>query len=125
MKKITLASSVFATALLGAASVSVQAAQNPFAVQELASGYSLTAAEKAKEGSCGESKCGGSTKPKSNKAGHEGNCGAAAKGTEGSCGEAKCGGSTKAKVSKAEHEGSCGSDMKGKEGTCGADKKKS
>ncbi|PXX50940.1 hypothetical protein SAMN05660489_06344 [Pseudomonas sp. LAMO17WK12:I10] len=120
MKKMPLASSVFATALLGAASVSVQAAQNPFAVQELSSGYSLAAAEKAKEGSCGESKCGGSSKPaatKDGKASHEGSCGAEAKGKEGSCGEAK--------ASKAGHEGTCGGDMKGKEGTCGADKKKS
>lgn len=127
MKKINLASSVFVTALLGATSVSVQAAENPFAVKELIGGYSVAAAEKTKEGSCGEGKCGGSTQNEASKdtKAHEGSCGGEAKVKEGSCGEAKCGGSTKAKVSKAGHESSCGGDLKGKEGSCGADKKKS
>ncbi|PBD22279.1 hypothetical protein CLM86_38735, partial [Pseudomonas aeruginosa] len=56
---------VVGAALLGVASVGAHAAQNPFAVQELSSGYSVAAAEKAKEGSCGGEKKAG-----------EGNCGA-------------------------------------------------
>ena len=46
-EKISLASSVVGAALLGVASVGAHAAQNPFAVQELSSGYSVAAAEKA------------------------------------------------------------------------------
>lgn len=77
MKKISLASSVVGAALLGVASVGAHAAQNPFAVQELSSGYSVAAAEKAKEGSCGEAKCGADKgKREASKAGHEGSCGA-------------------------------------------------
>ncbi len=72
MKKISLASSVVGAALLGVASVGAHAAQNPFAVQELSSGYSVAAAEKAKEGSCGEAKCGADKgKREASKAGHE------------------------------------------------------
>jgi uncharacterized low-complexity protein len=83
--------------LLSSAAFSVQAASNPFAAQELSSGYSLAAAEKSAEGSCGEGKCGGDMKK--------------AEG-EGKCGEGKCGGEA-----KAEGEGKCG------EGKCGAEKK--
>ncbi len=104
LKKISLASSVVGAALLGVASVGAHAAQNPFAVQELSSGYSVAAAEKAKEGSCGEAKCGADKgKREASKAGHEGSCGA----------------DRKAK------EGSCGGEKKAGEGNCGADKKKS
>ncbi|MFG0722215.1 hypothetical protein ACF8PU_11165 [Pseudomonas sp. GLN_6] len=83
--------------LLSSAALSVQAASNPFATQELSSGYSLAAGEKSAEGSCGEGKCGGEMKK--------------AEG-EGKCGEGKCGGEA-----KAEGEGKCG------EGKCGGEKK--
>jgi len=83
--------------LLSTAALNVQAASNPFAAQELSSGYSLAAAEKAAEGSCGEGKCGGEMKK--------------AEG-EGKCGEGKCGGEA-----KSDGEGKCG------EGKCGAEKK--
>lgn len=77
---------------LGQASVA-NAAQNPFASQELSSGYNLAAkeckkddkeclkkkAKKKAEGKCGEGKCG------------EGKCGGDDKATEGKCGEGKCG----------------------------------
>ncbi len=43
-EKISLASSVVGAALLGVASVGAHAAQNPFAVQELSSGYGVAAA---------------------------------------------------------------------------------
>lgn len=102
MKKISLASSVVGAALLGVASVGVHAAQNPFAVQELSSGYSVAAAEKAKEGSCGEAKCGADKgKREASKAGHEGSCGADRKAKEGSCGGEKKAG-----------EGNCGADKR-------------
>lgn len=83
--------------LLSTAALNVQAASNPFAAQELSSGYSLAAAEKSAEGSCGEGKCGGEMKK--------------AEG-EGKCGEGKCGGEA-----KSDGEGKCG------EGKCGAEKK--
>ena len=62
---------------------------NPFAMNELSSGYMV--ADAHKEGKCGEGKCGGDK-------GKEGKCGGAkseegAKGKEGKCGEGKCGGS--------------------------------
>nr|WP_298173691.1 hypothetical protein [uncultured Pseudomonas sp.] len=86
-------------ALLTSAAFTVQAAGNPFAAQELSSGYSLATGEKSAEGSCGEGKCGGEMKAES----------------EGKCGEGKCGGEAKSGA-KAEAEGKCG------EGKCGAEK---
>lgn len=83
--------------LLSSAAFTVNAASNPFAAQELSSGYSVAAAEKSAEGSCGEGKCGGEMKK--------------AEG-EGKCGEGKCGGEA-----KAEGEGKCG------EGKCGGEQK--
>ncbi len=70
------------------------AAENPFAMTELSSGYMVAGMA---EGKCGEGKCGGATK-----ATKEGKCG------EGKCGEGKCGGTAKATM-----EGKCG------EGKCG------
>ena len=80
----------FVTSL--AATPVANAAENPFAMSELTSGYMV--AEMA-EGKCGEGKCGG------DKAKAEGKCGgdkAAAEGKamgEGKCGEGKCGGDKK------------------------------
>jgi uncharacterized low-complexity protein len=90
------------TALIGtlAASPIVSADSNPFGFTDLSSGYMV--ADKGKEGSCGEAKCGDKKAKKVKK--------------EGSCGEAKCGDDKKAK--KAKKEGSCG------EAKCGDDKKK-
>jgi len=59
------------------------AAENPFAMSELSSGYMV--AEMA-EGKCGEGKCGGE------KAKPEGKCGGEKAKAEGKCGEGKCGG---------------------------------
>ena len=73
---------------------------NPFAMNELSSGYMQLA-----EGKCGEGKCGG-------KKGMEGKCGEGKKDMEG-----KCGGK------KGEMEGKCGEGKKGKkEGKCGEGK---
>jgi uncharacterized low-complexity protein len=87
-------------AAIGAAPVA-NAAENPFALKTLSSGYMVAdhheGGEKMGDGKCGAGKCGSNMKKQ--------------KAEEGSCG---------AKESK---EGSCGADKKAKEGNCGADKK--
>lgn len=89
------------------ASMSTVAAENPFAMNELSSGYQL--ADGHMEGKCGEGKCGEGAKEAEGKCG-EGKCGEGAKEMEGKCGEGKCGEGTK------EVEGKCG------EGKCGGEK---
>lgn len=74
----------------------VSAAENPFQMTELSSGYKVADAH--------EGKCGGE------KAEKEGACGEKAD-KEGACGE-----------SKAEKEGSCGEEKTDKEGKCGEGK---
>ena len=91
----------------------VNAAENPFAMSELSSGYTI--ADSHMEGKCGEGKCGGDkAAAEGDKAAAEGDK-AAAEGdkatAEGKCGEGKCGGD------KTKVEGKCG------EGKCGGDKK--
>jgi uncharacterized low-complexity protein len=102
MSKKTLIATAVGSAFVAsmAAAPIAAAAENPFALSGLSSGYQVAAADSAKpvEGKCGEGKCGGA-KPK-------------AKAAEGKCGEGKCGG---AKPKAA--EGKCG------EGKCGATKK--
>ncbi|MEZ5554875.1 hypothetical protein [Haliea sp.] len=96
-----LASSVVPVASAGA---------NPFAAQELGSGYNLanfnSHGDGDHEGKCGEGKCG-------EKDAAEGKCGEGKCGekdaAEGKCGEGKCG----EKDAKKEAEGKCG------EGKCG------
>jgi uncharacterized low-complexity protein len=96
------AGAALATSL--AATTPASAAENPFAMSELSSGYMV--AEMA-EGKCGEGKCGAEKKMDK-----EGKCG------EGKCGEGKCGAEK-----KAEHEGKCGAEKKmDKEGKCGEGK---
>ena len=82
---------------------SAVAAQNPFQVAALDKGYMVADNHKAKEGKCGEAKCG-ANKTKEAKCGgdkakmKEGACGgdkAPAKAKDGKCGEGKCGGSKK------------------------------
>jgi uncharacterized low-complexity protein len=110
MKPLAIAlGATFVTSLAG--TTVANAAENPFSMNELSSGY-MVAGEaegkcgsgetKAKEGKCGEGKCGGTE----------------TKAKEGKCGEGKCGsGETKAK------EGKCGSgETKAKEGKCGEGK---
>lgn len=113
MKPIALAiGAAFVTSLAASnASAATDENTNPFAMNDLSSGYMQLASgygdAKGKEGKCGEGKCG------EKKADKEGKCG------EGKCGEkgdmkknmeGKCGGD------KAEKEGKCG------EGKCGGDK---
>jgi uncharacterized low-complexity protein len=96
----------FATSL--AAAPIANAADNPFTMSELSSGYMV--ADSHMEGKCGEGKCG------ENKKMEEGKCGENKKMEEGKCGgdktmkEGKCGGD------KTMKEGKCG------EGKCGANK---
>jgi len=82
------------TAVIGAAGIA-HAAGNPFALSALPQGYMIAAADKAKDGKCGEGKCGAKkdTKAKDGKCG-EGKCGGAkeTKAKDGKCGEGKCGG---------------------------------
>ena len=86
-----------------AASSAVMADSNPFSMTKL-SGESMQVA--AKDGKCGEGKCGGSKAKSMDKK------------AEGKCGEGKCGGN------KAKTEGKCGEGMKEKmeEGKCGGNK---
>jgi len=89
------------------------AQQNPFTMNELASGYMIA----GHEGICGEGKCGGARKP-----GNMGPDSAAKPLKEGQCGEGKCGGD------KTANEAVCGiykagsahtDDAKVKDGVCG------
>ncbi|HNE42444.1 MAG: hypothetical protein JNK96_10020 [Betaproteobacteria bacterium] len=79
-----------ATALLAPV---VHAADNPFSLTKLDSGYQLAEADKAKDGKCGEAKCG-ADKKKDGKCSadkkKDGKC-SAEKKKDGKCGEAKCG----------------------------------
>jgi uncharacterized low-complexity protein len=69
MKPLAVAlGAAFVTSLAGASVAN--AAENPFGMTELSSGYKVAA-----EGKCGEGKCGGEKKAK-----------------EAKCGEGKCGG---------------------------------
>ncbi|MDC7824445.1 hypothetical protein PQS90_04705 [Pseudomonas sp. BLCC-B13] len=105
MKQRNTIAITLGAALLGSTFVA-QAGGNPFASQELSSGYSLAAHEKGHEGACGEGKCGGEMKAE------EGKCGGDKASKEG-----KCGGD------KAAKEGSCGEEAKaGHEGKCGGEK---
>ena len=110
MKPLTLAlGAVFAATLSGTAIVN--AADNPFTMTELSSGYMVA---DAAEGKCGgdkaskEGKCGG------DKASKEGKCGGDKASKEGKCGEGKSTASEDG--DKAKKEGKCG------EGKCGGNK---
>ncbi len=68
----------------------VNAAENPFAMQDLGKGYQV--ADKHMDGKCGgdkkkDGKCGGDMKK-----GKDGKCGNEKKMKDGKCGEGKCGG---------------------------------
>lgn len=61
------------------------AADNPFAMQKLDSGYQLAQADKKADGKCGEAKCGAAKAAEKKK---DGNCGADKK-QDASCGAKK------------------------------------
>jgi len=79
-------------ALAGSLAMGVaNAAENPFGLSELGSGYMQLAS--SHEGKCGEGKCGGEKATSTEGKCGEGKCGGEkATSTEGKCGEGKCGG---------------------------------
>ncbi len=102
VKPLSVALGAAFVASLAGTSVA-NAADNPFSMTELSSGYMVADSH--------EGKCGGEKKAKEGKCG-EGKCGEGMKAKEGKCGEGM-----KAK------EGKCGEGMKAKEGKCGGEKK--
>jgi len=102
MSRKTLIATAVGTAFAAgmAAAPVASAAENPFALSGLASGYQVADNHGAKpaEGKCGakpgakpmEGKCGSAAKMKDGKCG-EGKCGNKAKMKDGKCGEGKCG----------------------------------
>lgn len=106
MNKQQLLSLALGSAFAAVAVMPAQAAGNPFAAKTLDAGYQVAQAEtKAKDGKCGEAKCGADKKDEKK----------LDKKKDGKCGEAKCGADKKAK------EASCGGDKK-KDASCGAKK---
>ncbi|CAG0993291.1 hypothetical protein MTYP_02401 [Methylophilaceae bacterium] len=81
------------------AATSVVAAENPFLLKPLSSGYMVADhhGEKGAEGKCGTGKCGAERKSEK-----EASCGAEKKGAEAKCGAEK----------KTEAEGKCGTEKK-------------
>ena len=69
--------------VLSIGATTINAAENPFAIKSLSTGYQVAAAEKAKDGKCGEGKCSAEMKKSGEKA-TEGKCGAD-KAKDGSC----------------------------------------
>lgn len=100
----TIALAIGGAFALSVAATTVNAAENPFAMKSLSSGYQVADhhEEKMKDGKCGAGKCG-AEKAK------EGKC-SAEKAAEGKCSAEKAA------------EGKCSAD-KMKEGKCSADKK--
>jgi uncharacterized low-complexity protein len=100
----TIALAIGGAFALSVAATTVSAAENPFAMKSLSSGYQVADhhEEKMKDGKCGAGKCG-AEKAK------EGKC-SAEKAKEGKCSAEKAA------------EGKCSAD-KMKEGKCSADKK--
>lgn len=101
----TLSLAVGSAFALSIATASINAAENPFALTTLSSGYQVADHhEKNEEGKCGAGKCGASMKKEA-----EGKC-SADKAHEGKCGGDK------------DTEGNCAAD-KAHEGKCGIEKK--
>ncbi|MCQ8104067.1 hypothetical protein NP590_08125 [Methylomonas sp. SURF-2] len=120
MKKFTKTPLTLAmgTAVMSGFAVNAQAEANPFAVNELASGYMVAeASNKTGHGACGGNVADANgnkiSKAEGKKAQPE------VKKAEGSCGEGMCGGMMQGGKMKKGMEGMCGEMMKGKEGACG------
>ena len=83
MNKQQLLATALVSAFAALAMAPAHAAGNPFAAKTLDAGYQIAQADmksdsKAKDGKCGEAKCGADKKAES-------------KAKDGKCGEAKCG----------------------------------
>ena len=96
-KKKTLITTAVGSAFVAsmAAAPLASAAENPFALSGLASGYQVADNHKAKEG-----KCGGKTE--ADMKAKDGKCGNTAKMKDGKCGEGKCGSKSQGDAKKAE-----------------------
>lgn len=103
----TLSLAIGGAFALSIAAATVNAAENPFALKSLSSGYQVADNNtKAKDGKCGTGKCGANKKTEK---AAEGKC-SAEKAHEGKCSAEKA------------HEGKCSAE-KAKEGKCGGEKK--
>ena len=99
MSKKTLIATALGTAFAAgmAAAPVASAAENPFALTGLSSGYQVADNHMAKPA---EGKCGG--KKETDMKAKEGKCGNTAKMKDGKCGEGKCGAKGKGDGTKAE-----------------------
>ncbi len=107
----TIALALSGAFALSIAATTINAAENPFAIKSLSSGYQVADAEKMKDGKCGEGKCGAEMKKEMG-----------AKAHDGKCGEGKCGAEMKKEMADKAHDGKM-KDGKCGEGKCGTDKK--
>lgn len=109
------------TAVVSGFAINAQAESNPFAMTDLANGYSVAEySNKNNNGACGSntSDANGNKISKSAKA-SKSSSEPKTKKAEGSCGEGMCGGMMEGGKMKKGMEGMCGEMMKGKEGSCG------
>ena len=98
MSNKTLIAAAVGTAFAATLAAPVaSAAENPFALSALASGYQVADNHTTKPV---EGKCGGKTEAEMKA--KEGKCGNAEKMTDGKCGEGKCGAAKKGDANKAE-----------------------
>jgi uncharacterized low-complexity protein len=103
------------TAVISGFAANVQAEANPFAVNELSSGYMVAeVSNKNSQGACGGNVADANGNKISKSAAEP-----KTKKAEGSCGEGMCGGMMQGGKMKKGMEGMCGDMMKGKEGSCG------
>ena len=105
-----IALAVTSAFVLSIGTVTVIAAENPFAIKSLSNGYQVADHHegKTKDGKCGEGKCGAEMKDKDMTK-------TDAKAKDGKCGEGKCGAEMKDKDMKKV-------DAKAKDGKCGEGK---
>ena len=103
----TIALALSGAFALSIAATTINAAENPFAIKSLSSGYQVADHhEKMKDGKCGEGKCGAEMKKEMGDKMHDD------KMKDGKCGEGKCGAEMKKEMTDKAHDGKCGTDKK-------------
>ena len=103
----TIALALSGAFALSIAATTINAAENPFAIKSLSSGYQVADHhEKMKDGKCGEGKCGAEMKKEMGDKMHDD------KMKDGKCGEGKCGAEMKKDMTDKAHDGKCGTDKK-------------
>ncbi|QPK62438.1 hypothetical protein IVG45_16490 [Methylomonas sp. LL1] len=108
------------TAVISGFAVNANAESNPFAMNELSSGYMVAAASnKSSHGACGGNVADANGNKINGAHKEDSKIAAKTKKAEGSCGEGMCGGMMQGGKMKKGMEGMCGEMMKGKEGACG------